>query len=228
MTPPRFDMYAFIHKALRAQLTDTLVAVGRMDVHDDEECRSRLAQVRTLAEALESHLAHEDAFIHPAIEARMQGASHGTAADHLHHAAQIEALRAQVAAVETAQEPLPRAGSAHQLYLMLADLVADNLRHMAVEERQNNRMLQAVYSDAELIELHDRLVASIPPQEMALTLRWLLPQLTPSERAGLLGTMSQSMPPEAFTGVLSLARQHLTGRDWFKLMTAIGPVPQAA
>ena len=32
---PRVDLYAGIHKALRAFMTDTLLGLGRMDVEDD-------------------------------------------------------------------------------------------------------------------------------------------------------------------------------------------------
>ena len=34
---PRMDMYASIHKALRAFMADTLLGLGRMDVEDDLE-----------------------------------------------------------------------------------------------------------------------------------------------------------------------------------------------
>lgn len=227
MTSPRFDMYAFIHKALRAMMADTLVAIGRMDVHDAEETAARLAQLRALLAACESHLAHEDTFIHPAIEARAPGASAVTADDHAHHRAALAALAQAARAVEDAAPPA-RAAAAHALYLALAQFVADNYLHMQVEERDNNAALHAAYDDTELLAIHDQLVASIPPQELAATLRWMVPNLSAGERAGLVGALALSMPKDAFGGVLTLVRQNLSGRDWFKLMTALGPMPIAA
>jgi hypothetical protein len=227
MITPRFDMYAFIHKALRAMMADTLVAVGRLDPNDPDELAHKLAQARSLLAACASHLQHEDEFIHPAIEARRPGASKSTAADHAHHQAQLAALHGAINLVDAATGT-DRAAAAQALYLKLAIFIADNLQHMQVEERDNNASLQASYTDAELIEIHDRLVATIPPQELAGTLRWMLPNLNAVERADVLGTMAQTMPPEAFKGVLTLARQNLSGRDWFKLMTALGPMPVAA
>jgi hypothetical protein len=227
MTPPRFDMYALIHKALRAQMTETLAAVGRLDVNDAGESAHALAQLRTLLAACAGHLRHEEDFVHPALEARAPGASVATADDHLHHAAQLVALEAAIDALEAAATA-ERPARAHALYLQLAAFVADNLLHMQVEERDNNAVLHAVYSDAELVAVHDALVASIPPQEMAATLRWMLPSINASERAALLGGMALALPREAFNGVLTLARQNLNARDWLKLMMALGPMPIAA
>jgi hypothetical protein len=227
MHTARFDMYAFIHKALRAMMADTLVAVGRVDVNDAEETAGRMAQLRSLLAACDSHLKHEEEFVHPAIEARRPGGSMKTADDHLHHRAQLRALHAAIETLEQAALPA-RATAARDLYLQLAEFVADNYLHMQVEERDNNAALQAAYTDEELIEIHDRLVASIDAQEMASILRWMLPSLSATERAIVVGGMAQTMPKEAFSGVLTLARQNLNGRDRFKLMTALGPMPLAA
>ncbi len=50
--PPRMDMYAGIHKALRALMADTLLAVGRMDVGDELETAQTTQRVVELLEAL--------------------------------------------------------------------------------------------------------------------------------------------------------------------------------
>mgnify|MGYP001599354908 CR=1 FL=1 len=227
MSPTRFDMYAFIHKALRAMMADALVALGRLDVNEAEGVAQTLARLRALLAACRSHLQHEEDFVHPAIEARRHGAARTTANDHRHHCEQIATLEGAVSTLEHAGVA-QRAALAHALYLELAAFVADNLQHMQVEERDNNAALQAAYTDEELLAIHDRLVASIPPQEMAATLRWMLPNLSAPERAALLGGMALSMPRAAFDGVLVLARQNLNARDWLKLMMALGPMPVAA
>lgn len=228
MTPPRFDMYAFIHKALRVQMSDTLAACGRLDPNDAEEVAERAAQLRALLDACRSHLAHENEFIHAAIEARAPGAAAVTAGDHDHHRAALKALDAALSTLLAADDVPARAAAAHALYRRLALFVADNFQHMEVEERDNNAALWAHYSDEELVAIHDRLVASIPPQELAAILRWLLPSIAAPERAAVLGDMAQKAPPAVFAGLLQLARQHLSPRDWFKLTLALGPMPMAA
>jgi hypothetical protein len=57
---------------------------------------------------------------------------------------------------------------------------------------------------------------------MQLALRWMLPHLSPSERAAMLRGMRATAPAEAFEGVLGLVRPLLGGRDWRKLSLALG------
>jgi hypothetical protein len=95
--------------------------------------------------------------------------------------------------------------------------VADNFEHMAVEESRHNQALWAAYTDGELMELHGRIMASIGPQEMSETLRWMIPALTPVERAQLIG----GLPPAAQAPVLASARTLLNDTAWAKLCRAL-------
>jgi hypothetical protein len=98
---------------------------------------------------------------------------------------------------------------------------------MHVEETAHNAVLWSRYTDAELHDIHDALVASIPPDEMMFTARWLIPFMNPLERAGVLGDMRLNAPPPAFQAVLATVRPHLTDREWGKLARslALPPVP---
>ena len=54
---PRFDMYSGIHKALRAFMADTLLAVGRMDPTEDAEVTQVEQRVLQLLGLCGGHLA---------------------------------------------------------------------------------------------------------------------------------------------------------------------------
>ena len=94
---------------------------------------------------------------------------------------------------------------------------------MDVEETALNAALWAAYSDAELADVHHRILAAIDAQEMTRVLRWMVPALTPAERAGMLS----AMPPAVRDGALAVVRPHLDDRAWAKLAHALGlpPVP---
>jgi len=115
-----------------------------------------------------------------------------------------------------------RAVLAQQLYRQLALFVAENFRHMDVEETAHNAVLWARYTDAELIELHDALVASIPPGEMMRYVRWLVPFMNPAERLALTTDMRAKAPAPAFAAVLDCTRPHLTAGEWAKLARGLG------
>ena len=218
MDTPRFNIYAPIHKALRLFMTDTLQALGRVDLTDAQDLAAGLDQLEALLEAASRHLQHENDFVHPAIEAHHSGTSQRIAAEHQEHLDAIATLRAQAAALRAA----PEAESAHRLYRQLAAFIAENFEHMDVEETRHNQALWAAYGDAELQAIENRILASIAPQEMGLWIRWMLPAFNPAERAMLIA----GLPAEARAPVLAEARQRLDGAAWAKLSRALGHAPE--
>jgi hypothetical protein len=216
MTSPaaRPDLYAHIHKALRLFMGDTLQQLGRLDIDDPLDLAAALAQLDALLEACQRHLEHENEFVHTAIEARRAGASVAIEAEHDEHLDAIATLRAESAALRA----LPSAGAAQRLYRRFAAFVADNFEHMGVEESRHNQALWASYSDEELFEIHGRILAAIGPREMSDTLRWMIPALSPAERAQLIG----GLPPAVQAPVLASARALLNDTAWAKLCRALG------
>lgn len=217
----RLDLYVGIHKALRALMADTLLAVGRMDPGDDLEVASTSQRVCELLDLCASHLAHENRFVHSAIEARAPGASDVIAHEHEEHQQHIASLGALARAL--LKWPLAgRAGPALELYRQLALFIAGNLQHMHVEETAHNAVLWSRYTDAELADIHGALVASIPPQEMMYTLRWLVPFMNPAERLALMADMKAHAPAPAFAAALDTVRPHLSDMEWAKLARGLG------
>lgn len=216
----RFDIYALIHKGLRAHLTHTLNTVGRCDWHACDDARATQAELQSLLDFCRSHINHEDEWVHPALESRRPGASQHSASDHLeHHEAidQLQALAEQVSHLPA----LRRAEATHQLYRRLAYFVAENLVHMECEERENNRLLWETHSDDELIALEQRIVASLSPTEMRRVLYWMLPALTPQERAGFLLDLRTQAPAEQFAATLQTLRGQLSAEHLAHLDAAL-------
>lgn len=216
----RFDLYGSIHKALRAFMADTLLAVGRMDSEDDLDLAQTTQQVHQLLDFCTGHLGHENAFVHPAMERRAPGSASQVAHEHIEHQCEIAALRTcaqALIACPRAQRPL----LAQHLYQQLSLFVAENFQHMHIEETTHNAILWAHYSDAELVEIHDALVATIPPEEMLFTTRWLVPFMNPAGRAAMLRDMQAHAPAPALQAVLAVSRPHLSDREWAKLTRSL-------
>ena len=218
---PRLDLYATIHKALRHWMVDTLLRTGRIDVFDRAAMAGTLAQLEALLIQCERHLDRENHFVHPAIEARDPGAAVRIAAEHDEHLEHIAALREDARQLQQASEDC-RMALAQRLYRHLALFVADNFQHMHVEETRHNASLWAHYSDGELGALHGRLMASLPPQELMDTARWMVPALSPVERVALFEGMKAEAPPEAFLALVEHIRPHLDAAAWAQLAPAMG------
>jgi hypothetical protein len=219
----RVDIYAGIHKAVRLFLCDTLTRVARLDLENVDECTDTLRQVRDLLEFCEHHIANEERFVHPAMEARRPGSADGTAAEHEHHAVQVLAMRSECQTMETGTAT-EREVAWRRLQRRLAQFTGDSLLHMASEEIVNNAVLQACYTDAELIGLHQHILAAIPPEEMAIDLRWILKGSSPAERFQIMAGIRADASPPVFEAMLDLARQSLDAGDWNRLAAALAPV----
>ncbi|MEX6501002.1 hemerythrin domain-containing protein [Pseudomonas zhanjiangensis] len=220
-TPARFDIYALIHKGLRAHLLHTLHAVGRCDWQDCADARAVLAELDELLAFCRAHIEHEDAVVHPALERRRPGSAEHSAAEHRRHQQAMDELGAL--AEQVAHLPALRRGEfVHPLYRRLACFVAENLEHMEQEERDNNRLLWETHSDDELIALEQQIVASIGPDEMQRTLHWMLPALTPQERAAFLVEFRQQAPLELFAATLERLCMQLSPKHQAHLDAALG------
>jgi hemerythrin-like domain-containing protein len=214
---PRVDLYAVIHKALRLFMTDTLGSLGWFDPNDADECHATLDQADALLALCHQHLLHENRFVHPAIEARQPGGSAQVAREHVAHAESIKLLQAEVAALRAS----PNAAAAHRLYRQLALFIGENFKHMNVEETEHNARLWAHYSDDELNDVHERLLASIAPQDQLVVLRWMVPALPPADRAALLRNMQTKLPADVMAALMASLMPHLSARAWDKLMAAL-------
>ncbi|WP_439520474.1 hemerythrin domain-containing protein [Hydrogenophaga sp.] len=225
----RFNMYADIHKALRAFMTDALLTLGRTDPDDAGEIARTVALVDELLVLCASHVAHENNFVHPALEARCPGVCAEVAQDHVGHLHHIAHLRDATQGLLTCPAD-ERETALRTLYMALSLFVADNFQHMHVEETVHNSALWNAYTDLELLALHEALVTSIAPAETMLVARWMVPHLNAQERLSMLGGMRQGAPAEAFQAVLGTVRPHLSDRDWAKLSRglAIPAVPGLA
>ncbi|MEO3692330.1 hemerythrin domain-containing protein [Roseateles paludis] len=221
-TPARHDLYAAIHKALRHFMVDTLMRLSRVDVADPEDLQQTLGQLDELLILCGQHLHNENSFIHPALEAGRPGVSARIGAEHEEHVQAIAELQTERKALAANPQP----AGALRVYRRLSRFVAENFEHMLVEETRHNAALWELYTDAELDELHQRILQSLPMEEVQLVWRWLVPALSPQERADMMA----SMPPPVRDMALDVAQARLNQRDWAKLCRAlqVAPMPGLA
>lgn len=212
----RPDLYAAVHKGLRAFGCEVLVALGRTDPDDERAWRQAHASVVELLDLFAIHLHDEEQFMHPALEARRAGSARARSEDHRHHVAAIQSLRVQLAAVDEAVG-LARARAVETLYMGLTLFVADNLVHMYAEQTQELSVLWECYSDQELTQIEQALVASIPPGAMAVFLRWMLRAARPRDRANMLAELEASAPIEVVALARGFAKEGIDAKTWARV-----------
>ncbi len=223
MSAPRHEFYLPVHKGLRAFMCEALLNVGRMDSTDRQDVEEVLAQVRGLLHLCKAHLKHENHFVHTAMEARMPGSSAQTTDDHDGHEQAFKHLEQSIKQVENASMENAAQAITH-LYRQLALFVAENFTHMHTEETINMQVLWACYRDDELLHIEHELVAAIPPEQNAIFLRWMLPYMTPAERAKLVSGIKQHAPAFVFDNVMGMLQKKLNAQEWQKLNLALDMV----
>ncbi len=213
---PRHDIYGPIHKGLRRAHADLMGRLGWADYTVDQA--PLLADLREHLRLAAKHLAHEEAHIHPALEARAPQAASRLDHQHGHHRSRFAEVEHRTRAVEAGGGPT--AGRA--LYLEFAQMVAEDLAHMHEEETTTWPRLCALFSDAELLEMEMTIIASLTPADTIAFMRIMIPAMNPAERAGLLGGMKAGAPPEAFAAVFEHAVRATLGANDLEDLARLG------
>ena len=213
--------YRDIHKGIRTELFAVTTAAGSIDPHD-RAARADLARhVQSVVELLVSHAEHEDAVIQPVLEAELPALAAQIATDHPHIEAQIVAIRELADAAVDAADTNVR-NDVFRLYIELASFTSVYLAHQDSEERDVMPALEQAVGFEGVLALHQAIVGSIPPEEMAKTLPLMLRAMNIDDRAEVLGGMQQGAPAEVFTGVWSLAKSALDPADALALGRRLG------
>ena len=218
----RIDLFAVVHKALRAELFAAATLAARTDFRSPTDAAQAAAAARALVGLLEEHAEHEDAVVLPELAAIAAELHAAIAADHarleaLHREVTSVAARVEAAATEAEREPLGR-----RLHDRLGRLAAEHLLHMQREEVEVNRALWAHRTDEALIALHARITGRIPPDRKAAMLARMLAAASLPERVGLLAALRATMPEALFRGATAPARAALGEAAWREATRAAG------
>jgi hypothetical protein len=219
--PVTVDLYRDIHKAIRAELFAVTEEAGRVDASQGGDRAALADHVRSVVWLLTSHAEHEDGAIQPVLEQRLPDLARRVAADHDAIERRMDVLAELATTVVEADTTGARA-AVHALYGELASFTAAYLDHQDVEERVVMPTLEAEIGVEAAVGIHQAIIGSIPPDEMARSLALMLPAMNIDDRAELLGGMRAGAPEEVFHAVWSLAGSVLTPADHAALAQRLG------
>ena len=222
----RPNRYLPIHKALRAALFDATVLVARTDFTDPAEATVSARAVASLLDVLDSHAHHEEEFVMPVVAHHALALVAALETEH----GRLEGLQAELRALlpRTCSDVAAEREAAGQLLARaLTLLVADHLRHMDREETEAMPVLWAHQTEEELDAMDARIRAAVPPEQMPVMLRMMLPTMTVPENAKLLANARAQMPPPVFAQVSGLAREVLGPARWAVTARRVGLDPAA-
>lgn len=217
----KYDMYRNIHKGIRYVLGGVTTSAGRVDPGDDTAVEALGAQWHDIVRLLVGHAEHENDFIGPLLDIHAPALGSVIADQHEqieHQLAQLEVLADRAVGSAVAD----RRAVTHRLYLALASFTATFFQHMELEELEVNPTLSQAISVEGLREVEHELVASLSPEEVAQAAALMLPAMNVEDHVEWFGGMRAGAPPEAFAGVLGLARTVLDQTSYEKVASRLG------
>ena len=218
---PAVDLYRDIHKGIRAELFSVTSTAGSIDPSDRCDRAALADHVTSVAAVLESHAHHEDAVIDPVLERHLPDLASEITDDHERLEHMFTSITDLAAAVVD-PDPGDQRRLLQLLHLDLARFTSSYLDHIDLEERTVMQRLPHLIGVDEIAAMHGAIVGSIPPDEMARSLAFMLPAMNIDDRAGLLGGVRAAAPPEAFDAVLGLAGSVLRPADLAALTDRLG------
>lgn len=213
---PAVDLYRDIHKGIRAELFAVTSTAGSVDPSDRCDRAALADHVTSVASVLESHAHHEDAAIDPVLERHLPDLACTINSDH-------ERLERMFSSIVDLAVTVVDADSGEQrrlmqlLHLDLARFTSSYLEHIDLEERTVMQRLPQLMSVEEIAAIHEAIISSIPPDEMARSLSFMLPAMNIDDRAELLGGVRAAAPADAFEATMGLARSVLRPADYRSL-----------
>jgi hypothetical protein len=196
-------------------------AAGAVDPGDAVAVAAVSDRWRTLVHILVTHAEHEDVWMQPAIEEHAPAEAAVIAEVHPKLEAELAAL--EILADRAASScPTDRRLLVHRVYLGFASFTAAYVQHQEFEELRVMPVLSQNIPAEQLRALDHALVASIPPDDMALSRAIMLPAMNVEDRVELLGGIRVDAPPEAFAGILGLVRTVLDPADYAAVTRRLG------
>lgn len=216
------DWYRDIHKGIRNELFALTFRIGNVDPANDAALVAAESRVGNLVHLLLGHAEHEDTFCQPHLEEHVPQFAEIVARDHAILDEEMIGLNALAAEAADDARPDDRRRAVHRLYLGLASFTAAYLGHQAFEEVEVMPALSAVMGQDTLAAVEGAIIASIPPEEMAVALPLMLPAMNIDDRYETLAGMRLGAPPEVFAGVCGMAAAVLQPEDYRALADRLG------
>jgi hypothetical protein len=215
------DLYRDIHKGIRNELFAVTLSAGQVDPGNSEAVAAVAARWRSLVAMLIAHAEHEDEFVQPVLEVHAPLLAEVVAAGH-------PELEAQMAALEVLAERATDAGVCqrrlvvHRMYLGFASFTAAYLQHQEFEETQVMPALAGKMGFGELLGIHQAIVGSLTPEQVAQSGSMMLPAMNVEDRVELLGGAQAGAPPEVFAGMMALTQSVISAADYAQVATRLG------
>jgi len=205
----RFNAFNLIHKALRAMLYDAALTLQQTYFANTDEAENALQKVEDVLFLFENHAHHEDTMVLPAVEMYEPQLVDEFEKEHEKDLALSNRMKNLLNIYRNIYFTEERIICGSAILKAFVEFMVFNLEHMAKEEILINEAVWKHYTDEQLLALNEKIVASIPPGELALASKWMLRGINNFDAILWLKNIKQNAPAPVFDALISLAEKEL-------------------
>lgn len=193
---------------------------GNTDWADDRAVSELVAEWKDVLFVLSGHHQHEDDFCDALIQQHAPELREQLEAAHVDADAGLANLNDVATSLEAAG-PDERWAALRAFHLDLSDFTASYLAHLRFEEDMVMPVLNEALTDDQLAQVTTAIRMSVPPPQMCIFIRYMVPAMNPAERADMLRGMSQA-PPDVFEMFRDAAEGCLSSAAYRRLAVDAG------
>lgn len=199
-------------------LYDTSLTLQQTYFGDTEEVETALEKVKIVVDVFDKHAGHEDHFILPAIQQYEPSLVDAFEQEHEKDHALSQKLRGLLIVYDYAIKAEVKLETGQAINAAFIEFMIFNLEHMAKEETVLNKVLWRHYSDAEIMAINQKIIASISPEEIAVTSVWMMRGMSNMEISRWLKAVEKHAPEPVFTQLLEIAEKELPYERYRKIL----------
>lgn len=205
----RYNPFHMIHQGLRAMLYHCSLQVQQTDFLNDNEAEKLILSIKELIWLFESHAHTEDTKVFSLIESKAPDVVADFEKQHERDHMLATHLQGCIEQYEAASKQSDKVFAGRQLQFSLAEFTAFNLSHMNMEEVIIKSLLWQHFTDDQLHQMTNEILADIPPEKNARYSYWMLKGLATQEIIDWFKSIQQMAPPFVFENMMSLAASAL-------------------
>lgn len=224
----RYNSFNVIHKGLRAALYQTALQLQQADFTEYEQAEEVVNKVKEIVLLFEGHAHKEDSFVLPAINQYEPSVAAAFESEHVEDERLGQDLNTAVDKVLSSSSPLEKTVSGRELTEAFVRFMVFNLTHMAKEEDIINKILWRYYSDDEIKQLNEKIVASIAPWMLDLYSTWMLRGISNNEASNWMKAVKHSAPSLVFKTLVQKAEEELPKKRFQAISQSLGEELQPA
>lgn len=217
----RLNIFNQVHKGLRAALYETALLLQQANFTSANESDVAMERIKEVLMLFEEHARKEDFYILKAIVPYEPSVADAFEQEHIEDMELSAELSDAVVAFESLLDNSEREAAGRKINELFAAFIAFNLKHMGKEELVINEILWRYFSDNEILQIQNRIVASTQPWHQDFFSKWMLRGINNAEATSWLLAVERTAPPIVYQTLFNKARQQFTNSRFQKLVESL-------